>query len=174
MGKRIILNLQETKLEGDILDVGESFGVIYNLSKDVIGELAIDFVEDNSIEDDYGSYDVCTMFFHLSKMFSMISKQRLIEDVTKYLKPGGEIFIWDINKDSKEMIKNEIITVLPAGNIKEFEFKNLNPLTKSSIEINEKLLEKSFEIEETKVWEYVHYIKAIKVQEKKDEYKSIN
>ena len=42
MGKRIILNLREVKLKGDILDVGESFGVIYNLSKDILGELAVD------------------------------------------------------------------------------------------------------------------------------------
>ena len=34
MGKTIVLNLSDVKLNGDILDVGESFGVIYNISKE--------------------------------------------------------------------------------------------------------------------------------------------
>ena len=34
MGKTIILNLSNVILEGDILDVGEIYGVIYNLSKE--------------------------------------------------------------------------------------------------------------------------------------------
>lgn len=163
MSKRMILNLKEVKLQGDILDVGESFGVIYNLSKDIIGELAIDFVSDNSCRENYGTYDVCTMFFHLSNVFSKFGKQKLIEDVAKYLKPGGEIYIWDINKDSKEIFNNNIIAILPSGEMKHFEFKNLNILSKSLIDINKKLLEKSFEIEETKLWEDIHYIKAKKI-----------
>ena len=36
MGKTIILNLSGIKLTGDVLDVGESYGVIYNISKDAI------------------------------------------------------------------------------------------------------------------------------------------
>ena len=47
--------------------------------------------------------------------------------------------------------------------MKEFEFKNLNPLSKSLIDINKKLLEKSFKIEDTKLWEDIHYIKAKKI-----------
>lgn len=163
MRKRLILNLREVQLKGDILDVGESFGVIYNLSKDILGELAIDFVDGDSCEKNYGSYDICTMFFHLSSIFSKSGKQKLIEDVAKYLKPGGEVYIWDINKESKEMIKSNITAILPSGKMKEFEFKNLNPLSKSLIDINKKLLEKSFEIEDTKLWEDIHYIKAKKI-----------
>ena len=45
MGKTIILNLSGIKLNGDILDVGESYGVIYNISKDAIDEVCIDYVE---------------------------------------------------------------------------------------------------------------------------------
>ena len=50
MGKTIILNLSNVILEGDILDVGESHGVIYNLSKEAFDELAIDYIEDNNKE----------------------------------------------------------------------------------------------------------------------------
>lgn len=45
MGKTIILNLSGVKLSGDVLDVGESYGVIYNISKDAIDEVSIDLLE---------------------------------------------------------------------------------------------------------------------------------
>ena len=43
--KTIILNLSGVKLSGDVLDVGESYGVIYNISKDAIDEVSIDLLE---------------------------------------------------------------------------------------------------------------------------------
>ena len=103
------------------------------------------------------------MFFHLSKMWNNYSRLKLIEEVTKYIKVGGEIFIWDINKEVKDMINNKIMAVLPSGKVREFEFKNLNPIIKSNIEDNKKLLEKYYKIEETKLWEDIHFIKGIKL-----------
>ena len=35
MGKTIVLNLSHINIRGDVLDVGESFGVIYNIAKDI-------------------------------------------------------------------------------------------------------------------------------------------
>ena len=103
------------------------------------------------------------MFFHLSKLWNSSSRLKLIEEVTKYIKVGGEIFIWDINKEVKDMINNKIMAVLPSGKVREFEFKNLNPIIKSNIEDNKKLLEKYYKIEETKLWEDIHFIKGIKL-----------
>ena len=45
MGKTIILNLSNIKLTGDVLDVGESYGVIYNISKETIDEVSVDLLE---------------------------------------------------------------------------------------------------------------------------------
>lgn len=164
MGKTIVLNLSEVKLNGDILDIGESFGVIYNLSKDVMEEISVDYVGRENVgmlkEEEY---DTCTMFFHLSKLWNNSSRLKLIEEVTKYLKVGGEIFIWDINKEIKGIINNKIMAILPSGKVKEFEFKNLNPIIKSNVFENEKLLEKYYKIEETKVWEDIHFIKGTKL-----------
>ncbi|NLL29656.1 MAG: hypothetical protein GX258_01085, partial [Clostridiales bacterium] len=99
MSKTLILNLRDTKLEGNILDVGESFGVIYNISKDIFGEIAVDYVaSDNNNKIMENDYDTCTMFFYLSSLWSNSNKARLLEEVTKYLKVGGKIYIWDINK----------------------------------------------------------------------------
>lgn len=163
MSKTLILNLRDTKLEGNILDVGESFGVIYNISKDIFGEIAVDYVaSDNNNKIMENDYDTCTMFFYLSSLWSNSNKARLLEEVTKYLKVGGKIYIWDINKEPKQIVNNKIMAVLPSGKIKEFEFKNINPLSKSSLELNEKLLEKYYKIEESKLWEDMHFIKAVK------------
>lgn len=59
MGKTIILNLSGVKLLGDVLDVGESYGVIYNISKDTIDEVCVDLLE-GSIDEKgiQGEYDV--------------------------------------------------------------------------------------------------------------------
>jgi len=163
MSKTLILNLRDTKLEGNILDVGESFGVIYNISKDIFGEIAVDYVaSDNNNKIMENDYDTCTMFFYLSSLWSNSNKARLLEEVTKYLKVGGKIYIWDINKEPKQIVNNKIMAVLPSGKIKEFEFKNINPLSKSSLELNERLLEKYYKIEESKLWEDMHFIKAVK------------
>ena len=163
MGKTMILNLSDVKLKGDVLDVGENFGVIYNLSIDSEDEVAVDYIgsEDSHLlnrED----YDTCTIFFHLSSMWSMNKRSNLINEVSKYLKVGGEIYIWDVNKDVGSIVNNKINALLPSGKLKEFEFKNLNPLCKSDIEDTKIMLEKFYKIEETKLWEEIYYIKAKK------------
>ena len=164
MGKTIILNLSEVNLKGNILDVGESFGVIYNISKEIMSEISVDYVnEDNNYTLKEGEYDTCTMFFCLSNIWSASTRLKLIEEVSKYIKSGGELFIWDINKEVRDMINNKIVAVLPSGKYKEFDFKNLNPIIKSNIEENEKLLEKYYKIEETKLWEDIHFIRGRKI-----------
>ena len=164
MGKTMILNLSDVKLEGDILDVGESFGVIYNLSADVDEEVAVDYIgTENSHLISGEEYDTCTIFFYLSSMWSMNKRFNLIKDVTKYLKVGGKMCIWDINKEVGKLINNKVNAMLPSGKIREFEFKNLNPLCKSDIEDTKIMLEKFYKIEETKVWEEIYYIKAEKI-----------
>lgn len=159
----MILNLSDVKLKGDVLDVGESFGVIYNLSTDIQDEIAVDYIGSEHSHLLMGEdYDTCTIFFHLSSMWSMNSRNNLIKEVTKYLKVGGDICIWDINKEVGSVVNNKINALLPSGKLKEFEFKNLNPLCKSNIEDTKIMLEKSYKIEETKLWEEIYYIKAKK------------
>ncbi len=164
MGKTIVLNLSNVVLKGNILDVGESFGVIYNISKDIMNEISVDYINgDNYHILKEEEYDTCTMFFCLSNIWNNSNRFKLIEEVSKYIKSGGELLIWDINKEVRNMINNKIIALLPSGNHKEFEFKNLNPIIKSNIEENEKLIEKYYIIEETKLWEDIHFIRGKKI-----------
>lgn len=165
MGKTIILNLSDIKLKGDVLDVGESYGVIYNISKDAIDEISVDLLEGSINEKNtYGEYDTCTVFFYLSSLWRDYSRVNLIKEVSKLVKVGGEIYIWDINKEIGEVFNNKVMAVLPSGKAKEFEFKNLNPISKSNIDDTRKMLEDMYCIKEEKLWEDVFFIKGEKIK----------
>lgn len=168
MGKTIIINLEKVSINGDILDVGEkNLGIIYNLSKDIEDEMSLDYVNDETkIELKNSDYDACTFFFELNKIWTSIEKEKLIKEVHKYIKAGGEILIWDINKERGKVFNNKIKVILPKGDIKEFNFKNLNLLTVSNVEETKKILEKYFNIEETKSWEDIFFIKGRKLEKK--------
>ena len=108
MGKTIILNLRDIKLTGDVLDIGESYGVIYNISKDAIDEVSVDLLEGSIDEESTnGGYDTCTVFFYLSSIWREASKVNLIKEASKLVKVGGEICIWDINKEIVEVFNNK-------------------------------------------------------------------
>lgn len=165
MGKTIILNLSGVKLLGDVLDVGESYGVIYNISKDTIDEVCVDLLE-GSIDEKgiQGEYDVCTIFFYLSNLWRESARVQLINEVSKLIKVGGEIYIWDINKEMGEVSNNKVMAVLPSGKIKEFEFKNLNPISTSNIDNAKKMLENMYSIKEEKLWEDIFFIRGEKIK----------
>ena len=80
------------------------------------------------------------------------------------LKVGGEIYIWDINKEMGEVSNNKVMAVLPSGKIKEFEFKNLNPISTSNIDNTKKMLENMYSIKEEKLWEDIFFIRGEKIK----------
>ena len=163
MGKTIVLNLNHINIKGDVLDVGESFGVIYNIAKDIDDEVSVDYIEEENSELlKERSYDNCTIFFALSNIWGEYQREKLLQKISKSIKSGGNIYIWDINKEVGKLFNNKIRVILPSEKIKEFQFKNLNPMTSSSIEETRKILSGQFGIEEEKVWEDIYYIKARK------------
>ena len=165
MGKTIILNLSGIKLTGDVLDVGESYGVIYNISKDAIDEVSVDLLEGTIDEKNtYGEYDTCTVVFYLSSIWRESNKVNLIREASKLVKVGGEIYIWDINKEIGEVSNNKVMAVLPSGKTKEFEFKNLNPISTSNIDNTKKMLENMYSIKEEKLWEDIFFIRGEKIK----------
>ncbi|MBE6061971.1 MAG: hypothetical protein E7207_00080 [Clostridium butyricum] len=168
MGKTLVINMEEVELKGDVLDVGEkNLGVIYNLSKDIEAELSLDYVDnDNRVELQNRKYDACTFFFELNHFWTNIEKEKLIKDVSGYIKEDGEILIWDINKERGKVFNNKIKVILPKNNIKEFAFKNMNLFSCSNIEEVKKILEKYFKIEETRTWEDIFFIKGRKLSTK--------
>lgn len=165
MGKTIILNLSDIKLKGDVLDVGQSYGVIYNISKDALDEISVDLLEGSINEKNtYGEYDICTVFFYLSSLWRDYNKVNLIKEISKLVKVGGSIYIWDINKEIGEVFSNKVMAVLPSGKTKDFEFKNLNPISKSNIDDTKRILGDMYCIKEEKVWEDVFFIRGEKIK----------
>lgn len=163
MGKTIVLNLSHINIWGDVLDVGESFGVIYNIAKDIDDEVSVDYIEEENSEVlKERSYDNCTIFFALSNIWGDSQRERLLQKISRSIKTGGSIYIWDINKEIGKLFNNKIRVILPSEKIKEFQFKNLNPMTSSGIEETRKILTEQFCIQEEKVWEDIYYIKARK------------
>lgn len=165
MGKTLLINLSNLKLKGDVLDITcEDHGVIYNISKDIDDEISADYIEgDSETALKNREYDACTLFFSLSKLWKNESKENLIEDISKHIKINGKIYIWDINKNIGEIVDNSIKVVLPKGDLKEFKIKNLNPFSSSNIEETKKILEKSYKIDETRIWEEMHFIEGTKL-----------
>ncbi len=168
MVKTLVINLEDVVIQGDIIDVGEqNLGIIYNISKEAEEELSLDYVNsDTKIDLENRKYDACTFFFELNKIWTSLEKERLIKEISSYVKEGGEIFIWDINKERGKVFNNKIKVILPKGKIKEFTVKNLNVLSSSNIDEIKKILEKYFKIDETKAWEDVFFIKGTKLESK--------
>ncbi|MGG7178648.1 hypothetical protein ACQPU1_13690 [Clostridium paraputrificum] len=165
MGKTLIINMNDVHIEGDILDLsGENTGVIYNMSKEVEEEVAIDYVsEESKYELKERKYDACTFFFNLNNIWGGRRKESIIREVSSYLKEEGSIYIWDVNKERGKIIDNKVKVLLPNEKVKEVEFKNYNPLITCTFEEVKKILEKYYKIEETKVWEDIFFIKGVRI-----------
>lgn len=164
VSKTIILNLSKLELKGDILDVGESHGVIYSLTKEVDEEIAIDIVEnDFHVKNIEEKYDILTLFFTLSQFWTDSSRHSLINRLKEYLKDKGQLYIWDINKNRGEVFNNKIRVLLPSERTKEFDFKNVNPFTKLNADDFTKYLDNNFKIIEEKVWEDLFFLKIEKL-----------
>ncbi|MBE6048200.1 MAG: hypothetical protein E7213_07365 [Clostridium sp.] len=164
MGKTIFINMNDVKIKGDILDLSsENSGIVYSISKDVEEELCVDYV--NSDDRDVLSerkYDACTFVFNLNKIFGSIRKAKVIKEVINYLKDNGEIYIWDVNKERGKIIDYKINVALPGGDMKTLILKNYNLISSCKYEEIKKMLQKYVQIEETKVWEDIFFIKAVK------------
>lgn len=164
MKKTLVLNLENIKIKGNILDVVcEDLEVIHNLSEDIQEEMAIDNFENRDIKIlEKNKYDVCTFFFNLNSFWNINKKENLINEMSDYIKESGEVYIWDINKNIGELIDVKLKCILPNKEIKEYKIKNNNIFSSSNFEETKKILEKTFKIEETKVWEDIYFIKGIK------------
>lgn len=164
MGKTLIINMRDVKLEGDVLDVAsDNKGVIYNIYKEIDDELSIDYVDESNRQILRNrKYDACTFFFNLNSIWRNSRKEHLIREVSQYIKNYGLVYIWDVNKERGKVIDSKVKIVLPGDKVKEFEFRNMNPILTSSLEEVKKILEKYYEIEETKVWEDIFFIKGMK------------
>jgi len=163
--KTLVLNFEDIKIEGNILDVAcESLGIINSISEEAKSEIAVDYVEkeeESMLQN--SKYDACTFFFNLNSLWNINKREKLINEISDYLEKDGSIYIWDINKNIGELVDSKLKVLLPKGDIREYRIKNNNLFSSSSFEETKKILEKTFKIEETKVWEDIYFIRGIKI-----------
>lgn len=165
MKKTIILNFENIKIEGNILDVAcESLDIISSISEEVQNEIAVDYVEkEESSKLENNKYDACTFFFNLHSLRNVNKRERLINEISTYMEKDSSIYIWDINKNIGELIDVKLRILLPKDDVREYTVKNNNLFSSSSFEETKKIIEKTFKIEEAKVWEDLYFIKGKKL-----------
>lgn len=86
---------------GNLLDVGtDNYGIIYNIYKQYNEDSNLEYIngaeEKESIKEGY--YDNCILLFSFSNIFFK-NRMNLIQEIYKYLKKGGNVYIWDIDKN---------------------------------------------------------------------------
>ncbi|GIM29546.1 hypothetical protein CPJCM30710_22120 [Clostridium polyendosporum] len=157
-----ILDMKDIEFDGDVLDIGkENHGVIYNLTKNSDDEICIDYVDILNTEKS-NDFKTGVFFFTLSKIWRNSERRELIKEVWEHIGDEGLLYIWDIEKRSKEIINIDIKVLMPKDKTKTFSYKDFNPINECTTELLKKILENYFEIEETKFWDKIYFIKAKK------------
>jgi hypothetical protein len=172
MVRRINLDMSQVEFKGDVLDIGrENYGIIYNLLKHNEDEISVDYILNESYEYEIKEemYDTAVIFFSLSNMWNVNERKKLLFQVWKRLKEQGELYIWDYDKRQKEVVNQTISVKFPNNKNRSFIFKNKNPFCEFSLESAKKILEKYYEIEETRVCDRIIFLKAIRKGNVKDE-----
>lgn len=161
----ILINLENERFKGNVLDVGLSnYGIAYNIYKLSNKEFNVEYINGNdnntNVEENY--YDSCVMFLAFSSIMFKIRKKILVEEVFKYLKEDGYIYIWDIEKKYGKIFNGKIKVLMPDGKVKELEIKDYNIFKESSHKSTLELLSQYFDIIYSKNLNNIYYIKAHK------------
>ncbi|AVQ37268.1 hypothetical protein C7M56_00720 [Clostridium botulinum] len=161
----IVINMENEIFRGNLLDVGtDNYGIIYNIYKQYNEDSNLEYIngaeEKENIKEGY--YDNCILLFSFSNIFFKKNRMSLIRDIYRYLKEGGNVYIWDIDKKLKETFNGKIKILLPGEKVKNISIKDLNLLKDSSIDTTIKLLDAYFEIKDLKSSDGVYYIKGKK------------
>ncbi|MCB2292464.1 class I SAM-dependent methyltransferase [Clostridium algoriphilum] len=173
MKKEVFINLEKEIFKGNLLDIGFSnYGIIYNIYKQNTDDSSsVDYVEgkEEKIGIEKGVYDICALFFTLSDIKTTKNKEKLIEDIYKFLKEDGLLYIWDIDKGISKIFNSKIKIVLPDKNTKQIYLRDLNMFKNSSKENTIKVLQPYFEILTIKNSDNIYYMICKKKGKSKDE-----
>ena len=173
MKKEVFINLEKEIFKGNLLDIGFSnYGIIYNIYKQNTDEgSSLSYIEgkQEKMEIEEGVYDLCAMFFTLSDIKFSQNKKKLVQDIYKYLKEDGLLYIWDIDKGFAKMFNSKIKIILPDKKTKEIQLKDLNLFKNSSKENTMKILQPYFKILTLKNSDNIYYMICKKRGKSKDE-----
>ncbi|MDF2880844.1 MAG: hypothetical protein K0R54_1401 [Clostridiaceae bacterium] len=168
----IFINFEKEIFKGNILDIGlDNYGIIYNIIKNYDDKINVDYINGqqnkNNIEENF--YDSCILFFAINGITFNNRKKHILNEISKYLKNGGNLYIWDINKGFGKLFKGTLKIAMPKGEIKKLKLNNYNLLSNNSYENIVQLLKNKFNIIDCQSSNEIYYIKAEKINTRKEE-----
>ena len=173
MKKEAFINLEKQFFKGNLLDVGFSnHGIIYNIYKQHTDDYSnVEYIEgtEEKIRIEENSYDSCALFLTLSDIKFTHSKSKLIQDIYKFLKSDGLLYIWDIDKGFVKIFNTSIKIILPDKSTKQINLKDLNIFKDSSKEKTMKVLQPYFEVVTMKNSDDIYYMVCKKKGKLEDE-----
>lgn len=161
MKKEAFINLEKEIFKGNLLDIGFSnHGIIYNIYKQYIDDGSVEYIEgkEEKVRIEEGMYDTCALFLTLSDMRFTHSKSKLIQDIYKFLKEDGLLYIWGMDKGIGKIFNTSIKIVLPDKSTKQIHLRDLNIFKNSSKENTIKIVEPYFEILTLKNSDNIYYM----------------
>lgn len=162
MIREVVLDMSNINFKGNTLDVGiNNYGIIYNILKQTKNEISVDYYIENFNEEYRNQYDNGVLFFSLSQL-DKSETENVIKNIWSNVRFGGNIYIWDREKKRRETVNDKIKVLMPNENEKEIEFIDNSISSEFTINSSKKVLEKYFEIQETKVCDKIIFIKGIK------------
>ncbi|MCY6370847.1 class I SAM-dependent methyltransferase [Clostridium ganghwense] len=172
MREEILINLQNERFSGNILDIGfYNHGIVYNIYKLNNKDFKIEYINGNdSISNvEESCYDSCVMFLSFSSIMFKIRRKALLEEINKYLKVDGYIYIWDIEKSYGKIFDNKIKVLMPHRKIKELYIKDYNIFKETSQKSTLELFRIYFDIIYSKSLNNIYCIKAQKKRRRENE-----
>lgn len=173
MKKEAFISLEKEIFKGDLLDIGFcNHGVIYNIYKQYTDESnSIEYLEGEEAKGsiEQGVYDTCALFLTLSGIKFTQAKSKLIQDIYKFLKKDGLLYIWDTDKGFFKTFNSKIKIVLPDKSTKQIYIKDLNIFKDSSKENTMKILQPYFEVLTLKNSDNIYYMICRRREKSEDE-----
>lgn len=158
--------------KGNVLDIGmDNYGIVYSIYKNHNKDFSTEYIGGSNDSNDIkeNSYDICVLFLSFSSIMFKIRRKNLIDRIYSYLKDGGFVYVWDIDKGYGRTFLGNIKVILPEGKSKEISLKCINIFEDTSAESTIKLLKEGFNIIDYKPEDGVYYIKARKKRRNNDE-----
>lgn len=162
MFREIDLDMSNINFKGNTLDVGiNNYGIIYNILKETEDEISVDYYVEDFDEEYRNQYDNGVLFFSLSQIDKK-EIETVIKNLWNNVRFGGNLYLWDREKNKRETVNDKINVLMPNGKEKEIVFVDNSISSEFTINTSKKILEKYFEIQETKVCDKIIFMKAIK------------
>ncbi|SHH25294.1 hypothetical protein [Clostridium grantii] len=161
----IIVNMENIRFNGDVLDIGyDNWGIIYNICRTSKETMDVKYIKESKSAHNEGkdNYNTCASFLTFGRMLSKKEKSKFIQRIYEYLDKDGFLYIWDIDKKRGETIDVSIKVILPYRKIKSLQHKDFNLLKQNNLNEIKELLNSKFEILYEKDSNGMFYIKAQK------------